>query len=356
MVESLLGKVERPKVEVVSTPETGRGVVARERIVKGVYVCEYKTSSVYPAQDREPDQVHSRNARGLYVMESAFEVKPGSGRLCFDATDRFHHPGRYINHVTKGANLKPMKPVYVRGKWRVGFLSLREIQVGEELCYDYGLRTDEEWTRKGRLEDSRVTSGKGRVRVGGERDADVEVQLEGRCAEVKADERGGQTEGSCVEVKAEVREAKEPEIVKIVKKKGRRSWWCPLVGCASGPVQKVEQHFERCHGLPIKCAANYRLRKYKLAPTREAIQCKLPNPYARHTIGSGRSIELHEAAGPSRRPQQVRLDTMVRPKARAEVGSKGEKGSGGFKGDGRKGKGRAANSGSAALQSPFAKS
>ena len=210
-------------MEVVSTPGTGRGVVARETIVKGVYVCEYNTSSVYPAQDREPDQIHSRNARGLYVMESAFEIEPGSGQLCFDATDRFHHPGRYTNHVTKGANLKPMKPVYVRGKWRVGFLALREIQVGEELCYDYGMRTDEEWTRKGRLEDNRVTSGKGRVTVGGERDADVEVQLEGRCAEVKADERGGQTEESGVEVKAEVREAKEPEIVKIVKKKGRRS-------------------------------------------------------------------------------------------------------------------------------------
>ena len=161
-----------------------------------------------------------------------------------------------------------MKPVYVRGKWRVGFLSLREIQVGEELCYDYGTRTDEKWTRKGRLEDSRVTSGKGRVRVGGERDADVVGQLEGRCAEVKADEREGETQGSCVEVKAEaklesaeIRESKEPEIGKKKDKKQpkRRSWWCPIVGCASGPVQKVEQHFESCHGL--KCQANYRLRK-----------------------------------------------------------------------------------------------
>ena len=246
-----------------------------------------------------------------------------------------------------------MKPVYVRGKWRVGFLSLREIQVGEELCYDYGMRTDEEWTRKGRLEDSRVTSGKGRVRVGGERDADVVGQLEGRCAEVKADEREGETEGSCVEVKveaklesAEVRESKEPEIGKKKDKKQpkRRSWWCPIVGCASGPVQKVEQHFESCHGLPVKCQANYRLRKYKLAPTREAIQFRLSNPHARHTIQSGRSIERHEEAGPSRRPQQVRLDTLVR--AEAEGGSRGEKGSGGLKGDGRKGKGRAGSAGS----------
>ena len=81
----------------------------------------------------------------MYTIQTAFEVKPGSGRLCFDATDRFHHAGRYINHVVKGANLKPVKPVFVREKWRVGFVSLREIEAGEELCYDYGLRTEEVW-------------------------------------------------------------------------------------------------------------------------------------------------------------------------------------------------------------------
>ena len=225
--------------------------MAREKIPKGAYVCEYKTSKVYPAKDREPDRLHDRNARVMYTMQTAFEVKPGSGRLCFDATDRFHHPGRYINHVAKRANLKPVKPVFVREKWRVGFFSLRDIEIGEELCYDYGLRTEELWTRKGRLEDGRVTSGGATVEVGEESDRDEEGQLEGRCAEEKADKTDGQRE---------VKHAEESEQkpgrsgVRGAKKKEpkRRSWWCPIVGCTSGPTQKIEQHFASKHKLPVR--------------------------------------------------------------------------------------------------------
>lgn len=61
---------------------------------------------------------------------------PGAGgRLMFDATEQFHHAGRYTNHV--GGNLKLMGPYYIREKWRVRFIAIRVI-VGEELCYDYG--------------------------------------------------------------------------------------------------------------------------------------------------------------------------------------------------------------------------
>ena len=80
-------------------------MVAKENIGKGRYVCEYKTSVVFPAKD-SCDEEHTM--KSTYVMQTAFEVKPGGGKLCFDATNRFHHPGRYINHVAKGANLKPM--------------------------------------------------------------------------------------------------------------------------------------------------------------------------------------------------------------------------------------------------------
>ena len=134
---------------MVATAETGRGVVARERIHKGAYVCEYKTSSVSPAKSVEEDARHAQNTRGMYIIETSFEVKRGSGRLCFDATDSLHHPGRFINHVAKGANVKPAKPQFIRGKWRVVFLALRDIPEGEELAYDYGFRTEESWTRAG---------------------------------------------------------------------------------------------------------------------------------------------------------------------------------------------------------------
>lgn len=45
---------------------------------------------------------------------------------------------RYINHGIKEANLKPHPPVFVSGKYRVGFLATKDIKAGEELLYDYG--------------------------------------------------------------------------------------------------------------------------------------------------------------------------------------------------------------------------
>ena len=117
------------------------------------------------------------------------------------------------------------------------------------------------------------------------------------------------------------------------------------MGCQSGPTQKIEQHFKSVHGFPVKSAANYRLRKFKMALTREAIALRLPNPHARYTIGTGRTIGLAEsAAGPSRRPRQISLDVLVGEEAEGGS-SKGAKGSCGFKGDGRKGKGRAGSAG-----------
>lgn len=56
--------------------------------------------------------------------------------------------GRYINHAAGGeagiggqANCRPHRPLFVRGKWRVGFISTRDIKAGEELLYDYRVRS-----------------------------------------------------------------------------------------------------------------------------------------------------------------------------------------------------------------------
>ena len=47
--EGLAGKSKRLLVQVVSTADShGHGVVAKEAITKRSYVCEYKTSKVYP--------------------------------------------------------------------------------------------------------------------------------------------------------------------------------------------------------------------------------------------------------------------------------------------------------------------
>ena len=156
--EGLSGRGKRPSIQVVVfDAETGRGVVAKESIPKRSYVCEYKTSAVYPVKDKA-----DRNDSGSYTVETYYAV-PNVGRLCFDATERYHHPGRYINHVSRGGNLRLSRPFFIRGKWRIGFLAIRDISVGDELCYDYLDRDREQrWLQEGRLVDGRVVAGRER--------------------------------------------------------------------------------------------------------------------------------------------------------------------------------------------------
>ena len=158
MREGLAGRRRRPVLDVIHTgTDTGRGVVAKEAIPKGSYVCEYKTSAVYPAREKEKhDKVHECNDGGCYVVETFYSI-PKIGKLCFDATERFHHPGRYINHVGRGGNLRFSRPFLIRGKWRIGFIAIRDIRIGEELCYDYLDRDREQrWLKEGQIVDGRV--------------------------------------------------------------------------------------------------------------------------------------------------------------------------------------------------------
>ena len=57
---------------------------------------------------------------------------PGVGKLCWDATRWFHQIGRYINHA-QCPNAELTAPVYARGKWRIWFMAVRDIAVGDEV-------------------------------------------------------------------------------------------------------------------------------------------------------------------------------------------------------------------------------
>ena len=132
------------------------------------YICEYKTRAVYSVKEKATyERLHELNTAGSYVIETYYSV-PKVGRLCFDATERFHHPGRYINHVARGGNVRLSCPFFIRGKWRIGFLALRNISAGEELAYDYLDRDrEQQWLQEGRLVDGRVVaSGEAEEREG----------------------------------------------------------------------------------------------------------------------------------------------------------------------------------------------
>ena len=128
MYEGLLtGK--GPKLEVVDMGEAGRGVVAREKIAKHSYICEYR-STIVKREKRE--FLHEFNRMGCFMVDVAHPVE--KGKITLDATDYLHNYGRYINHATN-ANIRPWRLIHVRGKLRMGFLSLRDIEDGEELAW-----------------------------------------------------------------------------------------------------------------------------------------------------------------------------------------------------------------------------
>ena len=150
VLEGLLGRTKAPCLQVVDFgPQKGRGVIAKQPIHRGQYVCEYRTYQVYPVGSEEAKSLASeydRNGEGNYVLETSYPV-PGVGhRLSFDATRRYKDIARLINHKASSYNLKPCKPAYVRNKWRVAMVAVRDIQVNQELTYDYGIRT-ESWMR-----------------------------------------------------------------------------------------------------------------------------------------------------------------------------------------------------------------
>ena len=59
----------------------------------------------------------------------------------------------------------------------------------------------------------------------------------------------------------------------------RNYFWCPVVDCASGPVQKVTQHLSKVHKMDAATAAKV-ARKKRRAPL-EAVRLKIPNPQTR---------------------------------------------------------------------------
>lgn len=130
--------------------DKGRGVVATELIRSGEFVCEYKYSSAYPMKKKhEVEKCYEANGQGCFILEVQ---APGGKKICLDATNNLQSWGRFINHGSpREANVKPFRPLIIRGKLRVAFLAIRDIHAGVELLYDYGQRRDcPEWMKRRR--------------------------------------------------------------------------------------------------------------------------------------------------------------------------------------------------------------
>ena len=83
----------------------------------------------------EKEEEYTMNEEPCMILE----VETPKGWFCLDATRRFNTLGRLLNHAPpRKATAKPTKPLFIKGKWRVGVVAARDLQMGEELTWDYG--------------------------------------------------------------------------------------------------------------------------------------------------------------------------------------------------------------------------
>ena len=147
VIDGLLGKEEKRVMEICDVPGKGRAVFLREPIAKDTFVLEYKTSEVYPRRERQKhEDVYELNNEGCMILE----VETSQGWFCLDATRRHNTLGRLMNHAPpRKATLRPFKPLFVKGKWRVGFIAVKDLDPNTELTWDYGCVADgQEWLMK----------------------------------------------------------------------------------------------------------------------------------------------------------------------------------------------------------------
>ncbi|KAK6538681.1 hypothetical protein TWF694_010255 [Orbilia ellipsospora] len=123
-----IGEPPMTKVGKTTMPFEGYGLFAMERIVKGGFVGEYMGEII---SDEEADYRGSEYDRG--GMSFLFAINTTHA---LDGT-KFANKTRYMNHSGMEPNCEA-KVLFVNGIHRIAFRALEDIEVGEELLFDYG--------------------------------------------------------------------------------------------------------------------------------------------------------------------------------------------------------------------------
>ena len=124
---------------VVDIEGKGRGVKATRPIFSGEFVAEYTGELVDAGTGHAKEATYSLDmTKGSY----SYYFTHKSTKYCLDATEESARFGRLLNHSRKHPTCVP-KVVEVDGTPRVIFLANHNIQVGQEVTFDYGDRSKE---------------------------------------------------------------------------------------------------------------------------------------------------------------------------------------------------------------------
>ncbi|XP_043830563.1 N-lysine methyltransferase KMT5A-like [Dromiciops gliroides] len=114
----------------------GRGVITTRPFRRGDYVVEYHGDLIDLAAAKKREARYAKNpATGCYMYYFHYRSKG----YCVDATKESGRLGRLINHSKSGNCQTKLHPI--DGVPHLIVIATRDIEVGEELLYDYGDRS-----------------------------------------------------------------------------------------------------------------------------------------------------------------------------------------------------------------------
>ncbi|KAI2811231.1 hypothetical protein RDWZM_003910 [Blomia tropicalis] len=115
--------------------EKGKGIVAGTALNKGSFICEYSGDLIDLIEAKARESKYEQSGAGCYM----YYFNWNSVIHCVDATLPSGRLGRLINHSRKAPNCKTTIFEH-NGQPHLIFIALRDIEVGEEILYDYGER------------------------------------------------------------------------------------------------------------------------------------------------------------------------------------------------------------------------
>lgn len=123
--------------EVCIVPKIGRGIKTTKRFQQKEVLMRYFAELI------TAEELARREARGpkeghFYRYKFQFQQKT----YFLDATREDGTYGRLMNHSKRNPNVRA-KPVEIDGGPAIIFVAMRDLEVGEELRYDYGERDPE---------------------------------------------------------------------------------------------------------------------------------------------------------------------------------------------------------------------
>lgn len=125
--------LENALLKVAQREDNQRGVFATRPLRKGQFVAEYVGKIISMDQSHQREREYQANGEGCYILNIGQDE-------AVDASWCFGRMGRLINHASGNTNCKLHRPLVVDGKKRVVFVATRDICIGEELFFDYGIR------------------------------------------------------------------------------------------------------------------------------------------------------------------------------------------------------------------------